>query len=105
MTPNPGEVYMVDMGYEGKMRPVIIISRTDAIAPRALSIVVPLTTQNRGSRYEVAMPKVPWLKHLSFANVQAIASYEHHELIEKRGRFESSAMSPVKDAIRWALDL
>ena|SRR5271157_584899 len=105
MTPNPGEVYLVDMGYEGKMRPVIIVSRTDAQAPRALSIVVPLTTQNRGSRYEVPLPKVPWLKHASVANVQALAAYEHHELLEKRGRFEASAMALVKDAIRWAMDL
>jgi mRNA interferase MazF len=105
MIPNPGEVYLVDMGYEGKTRPVIIVSRMDAHAPRALSVVVPLTTQNRGSRYEVPMPKVAWLKYASVANVQAIATYEHHELLEKRGRFEASAMMAVKNAIRWALEL
>ena len=51
------------------------------------------------------MPKVPWLKQASVANVQALATYEHHELLEKRGRFEASAMVSVKAAIRWALDL
>ena len=105
MTPIPGEVYLIDMGYDGKTRPVIILSRMDANAPRAISIVVPLTTQNRGSRYEVAMPKVPWLRHLSFANVQSIATFEHHELLEKRGRFEAPVMASIKEAIRWALDL
>ena len=105
MTPSPGEVYLVDMGYEGKVRPVVIVSREDPDAPRAICIVVPLTTQNRGSRYEVPMPKVPWLKHSSFANTQALATYQHHELLERRGRFEASALAAVKAAIRWALDL
>ena len=105
MTPNPGEVYLVDMGYEGKMRPVVVLSRADSAAPRALCIVVPLTTLNRGSRYEVAMPKVPWLKHQSFANVQALATYGYHELLEKRGTFDARTMTSIKDAVRWALDL
>jgi mRNA interferase MazF len=105
MTPIPGEVYLVDMGYEGKVRPVVIASRADPEAPRALAVVVPLTTQNRGSRYEVAMPKVPWLRHESFANVQALAAYEYHELLERRGRFDARTVSAIKEAIRWALDL
>jgi mRNA interferase MazF len=105
MTPIPGEVYLVDLGYEGKVRPVVVVSRADPDAPRALCVVVPLTTQNRGSRYEVAMPKVPWLRHQSFANVQALATYEHHELLEKRGRFDARTMAAIKEAIRWLLDL
>jgi mRNA interferase MazF len=86
MTPKPGEVYLVDMGMAGKVWPVVIVTREDANAPRALSVTVPLTSQNRGTQYEVQMPRVPWLKHQSFANVQAIAAYEHHELLERRGR-------------------
>ena len=82
--PKPGEVYLVDLGMAGKVRPVVIVSREDTNAPRALSITVPLTTQNRGSRYEVQMPRVPWLRHQSIANVQAMAAYEHHELLERR---------------------
>mgnify|MGYP003574953059 CR=1 FL=1 len=105
MTPKPGEVYIVDMGYQGKVRPVVILSRADPEAPRAVCVVVPLTTENRGSRYEVPMPKVPWLKHQSFANVQALAAYGHHELLEKRGRFDASAVASIKEAVRWALEL
>jgi mRNA-degrading endonuclease toxin of MazEF toxin-antitoxin module len=50
MTPKVGEVYIVDLGLEGKVRPVVVISREDTDAPRALSVVVPLTSQYRGSR-------------------------------------------------------
>ena len=105
MTPKPGEVYLVDLGMAGKVRPVVIVTREDANAPRALSVTVPLTSQNRGSQYEVQMPRVPWLKHQSFANVQAMAAYEHHEFLERRGRFEQPALEKIKDALRWALDL
>jgi mRNA interferase MazF len=105
MTPIPGEVYLVDMGLPGKVRPVVIVSREDPAAPRALAIVVPLTTANRGTHYEVELPSVSWLKHKGVANVQAMAAYGYHELLEKRGRFEPHIMEKIKAAIIWALDL
>ncbi len=39
MTPKVGEVFMLDLGYEGKVRPVVILSREDANAPRALALL------------------------------------------------------------------
>jgi len=105
MTPKVGDVYMLDLGYQGKVRPIVIMSREDSQAPRALSLFVPLTKENRGSRYEVPMPKVPWLKLQSYANTQAIGAAEHHELKDRRGRFERATVQRIKDAIRWAFDL
>lgn len=105
MTPKVGEVYMLDLGYEGKLRPVVILSREDPNSPRALSLFVPLTKESRPSKYEVAMPRVPWLKLQSYANVQAIGSVGHHELTDKRGRFEQSVIEEIKEAIRWVFDL
>ncbi len=49
----PGEVWLADLGLAAKTRPVLIISREDADPPRALVLYAPLTTQNRGSQYEV----------------------------------------------------
>jgi mRNA interferase MazF len=66
---------------------------------------VPLTSQFRGSRYEVKMPRVPWLNLQSYANVQALGSVENHELINRRGKFEASVANQIRDAIRWALEL
>jgi mRNA interferase MazF len=105
MTPKAGEVYIVDLGFEGKVRPVVVVSREDTNAPRALSVVVPLTSQYRGSRYEVRMPRVPWLNVQSFANVQAIGSVNHHELTDRRGKFEAGVVTQIRDSIRWALEL
>ena len=96
---------MLDLGYEGKVRPIVIMSREDPQAPRALALFVPLTKESRGSRYEVTMPRVPWLKLQSYANVQALGAAEHHELKDRRGRFDPATVAKIKDAIRWALDL
>lgn len=61
-------------GIAAKTRPVVIVSRQDPDAPRALAIYVRLTTQNRNSPFEVAIPKLGFLNADSVANVQGIAS-------------------------------
>ena len=96
---------MLDLGYAGKVRPVVILSREDADAPRALALFVPLTKESRNSRYEVAMPRVPWLKLQSYANVQGTGSAGFHELTDRRGRFEPAVVNQIKDALRFAFDL
>lgn len=48
-----GEVWLADLGIAAKTRPILIVSCNDPDPPRALVIYVPLTTQNRGSLYEV----------------------------------------------------
>jgi mRNA interferase MazF len=105
MTPKPGEVYIVDLGMAGKVRPVVIVSREDANSPRALAIAVPLTSESRGSKYEFKMPQVPWLRLQSFGNVQGIGSVEHNELLTKRGKFDGAVLRQIRDAIQWALEI
>jgi len=101
----PGEVYRADLGMAAKMRPVLIVSREDTNRPRDLVLGVPLTTQNRGSQYEVAMPRVRFLREISTANIQGLQAFRPAELQGLIGRFETAAMAPVKTALRWALDL
>lgn len=105
MTPAPGEVYVTDLGIGGKSRPVLVVSRLDPDAPRALVLCVPLTTQNRGSVYEVAMPQVRFLRERSFANVQGLASFRHDELGRRLGQFETAALDRVRVALRYILEL
>ena len=69
MAAKPGEVWLADLGLAAKTRPVVILYREDADAPRALVTYVPLTTQNRGSRYEIDLGKLRFLRETSIANV------------------------------------
>ena len=38
MTTKPGDVYRVDLGLGGKVRLMVVVSREDRDAPRALSL-------------------------------------------------------------------
>lgn len=105
MIPAPGEVYLADLGIGGKVRPVLVVSRADPDAARALVLCVPLTTQNRGSAYEAAMPRVRFLRELSFANAQGLASFRRDELGARLGRFEPAALEAVRAALRFILEL
>ena len=100
----PGEVYRADLGLAAKVRPVLIVSREDPNRPRDLVLAVPLTTQNRGSQYEVTMPRVRFLREISTANIQGLQAFCPGEIQGPIGRFEQPAMSAVKAALRWALD-
>jgi len=105
MSPQPGEVWLADLGLAAKTRPVVIVSRFDPNTPRALILCVPLTTQNRSSRYEVALPKLPFLDRESVANVQGLASIPIVRLERKLGRLPATVMTDVKGALVYALDL
>jgi mRNA-degrading endonuclease toxin of MazEF toxin-antitoxin module len=106
-SPKPGEVYWVDLGLKGKVRPLMVVSREDAGAERALSVCVPLTTQIRGGDYEVPMPRVRWLPGADegVANVQGLTSVEHHRLLRRAGRFELPALRAVRNKLAWLLEI
>jgi len=71
MTPKTGDVFIVDLGFDGKVRPVVVVSRETRMRRVPCRWLSRFTSQFRGSRYEVKMPRVPWLNLQSFANVQA----------------------------------
>ena len=105
MSPQPGEVWLADLGLAAKSRPVVIVSRSDSDPPRALVIYVPLTTQNRQSKYEVLLPKLSFLHEVAVANVQGIASIPTVRLERKIGSVSQSLMNDIRQALRFALDL
>lgn len=105
--PKPGEVYWVDLGLKGKLRPIMVISREDEDAERALCVCVPLTTQVRGCDYEVKLPRVRWLPGTEdgVANVQGLTSVENHRLERRAGQFEARVTLTVREKIAWLLEL
>jgi mRNA interferase MazF len=60
MTALRGEVWIVDLGLAAKVRPAVVISVPAADTDRALVTLVPHTTSQRGTRFEVASG-VPFL--------------------------------------------
>lgn len=105
MNPQPGEVWLADLGLAAKTRPVVIVSRHDPDPPRNLVLFVPLTTQNRDSRYEVSLPKLHFLDRDSVANVQGLGSIPVVRLERRIGRLPGGVMSELKAALKFVLDL
>jgi mRNA interferase MazF len=105
MNPKPGEVWLVDLGLAAKTRPVVVVSRYDSAPPRALVLYVPVTTQNRGSAYEVELPKLPFLRQGSVVNVQGLGSVPIVRLERKLGELPDAAILKIKQALMFALDL
>ena len=105
MNPQPGEVWLADLGLAAKTRPVVIVSRHDPDPPRALILYVPLTTQNRQSPYEVALPRLGFLDRDSVANVQGLGSLPTVRLERKLGGLPDDVLTKVKRALVFALDL
>ena len=105
MNPRPGEVWLADLGLAAKTRPVVIVSRHDEDPPRALVLYVPLTTQPRGSDYEVSLPRLGFLREASTANVQGLGSLAVARLERRLGTLPTEAMAAIKSALAFALEL
>ncbi len=101
----PGEVWMVDFGLVAKQRPVLVLAFPQPQDARALVVVVPLTSQQRGLRGEVDIGKPRWLPKRSSVNVQGFASIDQNALLRKLGRLPEAQFQLVKTAIRDVLDL
>jgi len=100
-----GEVWMVDFGLVAKQRPVLVLAFPQPQDARALVVVVPLTSQQRGLRGEVDIGKPRWLPKHSAVNVQGFASIDQNALLRKLGRLPEAQFQGVKAAIRELLDL
>src|SRR5690348_10457161 len=105
MAAKPGEVWLADLGLAAKTRPVVILSRDDPEAARSLVTYVPLTTQNRNSRYEIDLGTLRFLREPSVANVQGIGSIPSVRLQRKIGVIPGNILTRIKDALRFALDM
>ena len=105
MNPQPGEIWLGDLGLAAKTRPVVIVSRHDPDPPRSLVLYVPLTTQSRDSSYEVPLPRLSFLDRESVANVQGLGSLPTVRLERKIGRLSAEVMERLKDALAFALDI
>jgi mRNA interferase MazF len=101
----PGEIYVVDLGLAAKVRPCVVVSRDDPDAARNLVVLVPLTTVNRGSSYEVGLGKLRQLHAESWANVQGLFSWERARVGRRLGTVTTAQLEGIREALRILLEL
>jgi mRNA interferase MazF len=81
--PARGEIWQVDRGIAGKVRPCLLLTDYPANDELALVTVVPHTTALRGNEWEVAIPK-PFLKEGAF-HIQQVQSISLPKLMRRFG--------------------
>lgn len=99
-TPQPGEVWRVDFGYDGKVRNALVVSVPDRNCRLALASVVQITTQFGGTAYEVILPRVPWLREQSYCNAQTVQPVAWVEFQTKTGQFDPRVLKAVRLALK-----
>ena len=101
--PARGDVWIVDLGFAGKVRPCVVLSIPALDQDRALVTVMPHTTSVRGSRFEVKVAS-RFLDEGAF-DAQNPVTLPHPRLIRKLGALSARDLSAIEDAVRLWLGL
>ncbi len=100
---NRGEIWLADLGYLGKVRPVLVLSVAPADEDRALVTYVIRTTSVRGTAYEVshtARGMTP-----GAFDAQGLGTTDFSRFIRLLGKVDTFTMAEVEDRVRAWLAL
>ncbi len=100
---NPGDVWLVDFGLVGKVRPALLLTGTPADDQLDLVTVLLHTTALRGNHWELLIPK-PFLKPGAF-HLQQVQSISVARLERKLGELAPGEMDKVLDALAERLGI
>jgi mRNA interferase MazF len=103
--PNPkrGEVWLVDLGLAGKVRPCMILSVAYSDNDRALVTIVPHSTSARASDFEVAVD-LKFLRPGVFV-AQNLITISVAKLLKKLGHVPNDDLKSVEESVRKWLGL
>ena len=97
--PQRGEVWIVDTGYAGKIRPCVVLSVPAEDQDRALITYIPCTSSGRGSRFEANI-NASFLQKPGVVNAQGIATIDHNKFQRKLGLLSSAQLAEVEVVVK-----
>ena len=102
--PRQGDVYWVDLGEASGVRPVVILTRTQAIGRLSNVTVAPITSTIRGidTEVEIELPTVSGRRVVSLDNIITI---EKRLLIDHLATLANDDLDQVFGAIHAAFDM
>jgi len=100
-----GEVWWADLPGPAGRRPVLLLSRDEAYAVRALVTVAPVTTRIRGIPVEVPLGPKDGMPKAGVVNLDAIITIAKSALRERVASLSLDKRRAVNEAIHFALDL
>lgn len=97
-----GDIWTYEFQRPDKRRPVLVLSRSEAIAVLNTVMVAPITSTIRGLPSEVIVGTTEGLKHDSAVNLDHMQTVERARLSRYLGRVGSEKMHAVCRAIAVA---
>lgn len=98
--PERGDVWLADLGYAAKTRPVLVLSVPIVEGDYALVQVIPHTTQPRGARFEIRVP-VRFLQGGAF-NAQGMLAVPLAKCLRRLGTLTPAQILEVERGVkRW----
>jgi len=98
-----GDLWLVDLGYLGKVRPVLVVSVPFLDNERTLCIVVPHTTSLIGTRFEICLNH-PALKAGAF-DVQQTAAVQAAKFVRRLGMLNTDQVRTIELGLANVLGL
>jgi mRNA-degrading endonuclease toxin of MazEF toxin-antitoxin module len=95
---NRSEIWLADLGYQGKIRPILILSVPPGPKERALVSYVIRTTSARDTAYEIPH-HAPGMKPGVF-DAQGIGTTDKSHLIRKLGMIDAVTLAQVEAAVK-----
>ena len=102
-SPVPGEIWIIDMGLAGKVRPCVALTGLPRDNELDLVTIILHTTSLRQNRWELAIPK-PYLKEGAF-HLQQIHSAPLPRLLRKLGELTTAEYESVRKRLAERLGL
>lgn len=98
-----GEIWKLDLGYHGKIRPVVVLSIPFFDDERTLVTYVPRTTRAWGTRFEVAHSARQFLPGVF--DVQSIGSAPAVSFLQKLTTLDEPTMALIEAKLRLSMNL
>ena len=104
-SPQPGEVWSADVGYDAKPRYYLVMAVPDGGRLDIFS-AIQITKQFGETPFEVALPRVPWLAEQSYCNAQTIQPLKRSDFVRRApGQFYPATFEEVRRALKKWLAL
>lgn len=98
-----GEVWSYEFRAPDKLRPIVILSRTEAIPYLNAILVAPVTSTIRGIGSEVVLDERSGLKHGSAAKLDAIQCVDKSRIRRFLGTVPKDVQQRLCDAVAFAI--
>jgi mRNA interferase MazF len=101
-----GDLFWADLPGPAGRRPVVIVSRSEAVEVRTSVTVAPVTRTIRRIESEVPLGLEQGLRSRSVANCDSLRTIPKRRLLSKRiGSLDSHKLVQLDDALRYALGI